>query len=177
VTALLVLALIGVVLATLQARKPAPTSSGAPKRSKRPNAISPYWLLGALLVGAVLLRFGVNWLVVAGGVVLATLRSLAPLLRFLPLLSSLQQNRRAGGGGWAPPGGSDPTDAPGAGRGSARPRRMTREEALQVFGLDESATREDVQREYRRLMRKVHPDLGGSSYLAAKINEAKDVLS
>jgi DnaJ-class molecular chaperone len=54
---------------------------------------------------------------------------------------------------------------------------MSRQEALQVFGLGESATREDVQREYRRLMRQVHPDLGGSSYLAAKINEAKDVLS
>jgi len=174
VTALLVLVLIGVLLATLQARKPAAASRAAPKRSKGPNAISPYWLLGALLLGAVLLRFGVNWLVVAGGVVLATLRSLAPLLRFLPLLSSLQQGRRTGGAGWAPPGASGPGDAPGAG---ARPKRMTRQEALQVFGLDESASREDVQREYRRLMRKVHPDLGGSSYLAAKINEAKDVLS
>lgn len=174
-TALLVLALIGVLLATLQARKPA--ARGAPKRSKGPNAISPYWLLGALLLGAVLLRFGVNWLVVAGGVVLATLRSLAPLLRFLPLLSSLQQGRRAGGAGWAPPGASRPSDAPGAGSGGPGARRMTRQEALQVFGLDEGATPEDVQREYRRLMRKVHPDLGGSSYLAAKINEAKDVLS
>ena len=177
-TALLVLVLIGVLLATLQARKPAAVSSGAPKRSKRPTAISPYWLLGALLLGAVLLRFGVNWLVVAGGVVLATLRSLAPLLRFLPLLSNLQRNHRTSGAGWAPPGASGPTDAPGTGAGGgARPRRMTRQEALQVFGLDESATREDVQREYRRLMRKIHPDLGGSSYLAAKINEAKDVLS
>ena len=54
---------------------------------------------------------------------------------------------------------------------------MTRHEALQVLGLDEHATAEDVQREYRRLMRKVHPDLGGSGYLAAKLNEAKDVLS
>ena len=54
---------------------------------------------------------------------------------------------------------------------------MTREEALQILGLDERATQGDVQREYRRLMRKVHPDLGGSSYLAAKLNEAKDVLS
>ena len=176
-TALLVLVLIGVLLATLQARKPAPASSGAPKRSKGPKAISPYWLLGALLLGAVLLRFGVNWLVVAGGVVLATLRSLAPLLRFLPLLSSLQ-GRRMGGAGWAPPGAAGPSDGSGGGAGAGhRARRMTRQEALQVFGLDESASREDVQREYRRLMRKVHPDLGGSSYLAAKINEAKDVLS
>lgn len=167
-TALLVLLLLGVLIATLQARRPA---GAAPKRSKRPSAINPYWLLGALLLGAVLLRFGVNWLVVAGGVVVAAVRSLLPLLRFLPLLQSLHRGARPSAGGWAPPGAS------GSSGSRERPRRMTREEALQVLGLDESATRDDVQREYRRLMRKVHPDLGGSSYLAAKLNEAKDVLS
>ena len=172
-TALLVLVLVGVLLATLHARQPPRASGAAPKRSKRPSAVSPYWLLGAVLLGAVLLRFGVNWLVVAGGVVLTALRSLVPLLRFLPLLQNLQRGARAGAG---------PSSAAGAGAGTGaggapRSRRMTRQEALQVFGLDESATPEDVQREYRRLMRKVHPDLGGSSYLAAKINEAKDVLS
>jgi DnaJ-class molecular chaperone len=53
---------------------------------------------------------------------------------------------------------------------------MTRQEALRVLGLEATATQEDVQREYRRLMKKLHPDLGGSSYLAAKLNEAKEVL-
>jgi curved DNA-binding protein CbpA len=53
---------------------------------------------------------------------------------------------------------------------------MSRQEALQVLGLDRNATDDDVRREYRRLMKKLHPDLGGSGYLAAKINEAKDVL-
>jgi curved DNA-binding protein CbpA len=53
---------------------------------------------------------------------------------------------------------------------------MSRQEALQVLGLDASATQDDVRREYRRLIKKLHPDLGGSSYLAAKLNEAKDVL-
>jgi curved DNA-binding protein CbpA len=54
---------------------------------------------------------------------------------------------------------------------------MTRREALEVLGLDAHATPEDVHREYRRLIKKIHPDLGGSTYLAAKVNEAKDVLS
>ncbi len=178
VTAFLVVLLAVVLLATLGggqgARGPAPSDGAAPRVSPRKTP-SPYWLLGAVLVGLVLLRFGVNWLVVAGGMVLAVLRGLLPLLRFLPLLSSF---RRAGvPGGAAGPGSPPSGSRPGEAGASGRAQRMTRQEALQVFGLDEQATREDVQREYRRLMRKIHPDLGGSSYLAAKLNEAKDVLS
>ncbi len=53
---------------------------------------------------------------------------------------------------------------------------MTRDEALNVLGLETGAAREDVILAHKRLMQKMHPDRGGSSYLAAKINQAKDVL-
>jgi hypothetical protein len=54
--------------------------------------------------------------------------------------------------------------------------RMSRPEALAVLGLKEGATPDDIKAAHRRLMKEFHPDRGGSDYLAAKINQAKDVL-
>jgi hypothetical protein len=53
---------------------------------------------------------------------------------------------------------------------------MTRAEALAVLGLAEGASDEEIKAAHRRLIRRTHPDAGGTADLAARINRAKDVL-
>lgn len=79
--------------------------------------------------------------------------------RRFPAWRQHAQGNTAGGQGRTPTGG-----------------KMTEEEAYQILGLQPGAGRDEISRAHRGLMKKLHPDQGGSTYLAARVNEAKDTL-
>lgn len=132
-------------------------SEGAAGRQRALNT-----LVGAVAVGAVVLvlaRAGLSWAGLIIALLWAATRRRSPSVR-----SSVLKTRASSGAG---PGSAPPSPARA---------RMTREEAYAVLGLTEGASKDQILAEYRRLMKKVHPDLGGTTYLAARLNEAKDLL-
>ena len=91
------------------------------------------------------------------------------LLRFAPLLGRLFAQRAASRG----------ADQRGAGAGPRRPSAsagMSLSQAREILGLGAGAARKDIIAAHRRLMQRNHPDQGGSNFIAAQINDAKDVL-
>ena len=62
------------------------------------------------------------------------------------------------------------------GHGNGAAQGMGIDEAYLVLGLNPGAKRDDILAAHRSLMKRTHPDQGGSTYLAAKVNQAKDVL-
>ena len=77
---------------------------------------------------------------------------------------------------WREADGYDGGHAEGARGSAAGGGPMTRQEALSVLGLAEGATEAEIKAAHRRLMRAAHPDSGGSDWMAARLNEARDAL-
>ncbi len=105
----------------------------------------------------------------------------APLIGFgvSALASQRRPSRRADqeGGAGSDGGGRDGRHEGRAEYGAARPGAdMTREEAFAVLGLEPSAGDGAIREAHKRLIKRLHPDGGGSSALAAKVNRARQVL-
>lgn len=126
-----------------------------------------------------------TWILALGGLSLALLLiltgrggvALGALTLFGPLVYQRWQaarGRRSGSLGSRPPPGSGRSG--GERSGAARSGSMSREEAYAVLGLQPGASEADIKEAHRRLMRGAHPDAGGSDWLAARINQARDIL-
>ncbi|MEK4034509.1 DnaJ domain-containing protein [Methylocystis sp. IM3] len=78
--------------------------------------------------------------------------------------------------GWRAAGDPHRNAGSGGETGARRSGTITEDEAYEILGLKKGAAAADIARAHRDLMKKLHPDLGGTTDLAARVNEAKDVL-
>ena len=124
-------------------------------------------VLGGLALLAVTGHLNAITAVIGGAIAMFT-RAVPNLLKYLPALSHFYKQTR-----------SNQASGNGAGQqGTAQTNKsaMSQEEALDILGLKPGATREDIISAHKRMMQKVHPDRGGSDYLAAQLNKAKKTL-
>ena len=145
----------------------------SPRLRRRVRARAPMFLLGALALTAIGLAITgrLNWIFAAISAALPAIWRFAPLLRFLPLVARLTGRGREAG---ASPG-SDQQDA-GNAPPPRREGRMSRQEAAEMLGVETDADRDRIMAAHRRLIQRLHPDRGGTDYLASRLNEARDVL-
>jgi DnaJ family protein C protein 19 len=122
-------------------------------------------IIGSLIaiLGLLAITGHLNIITAAIAGMVALIPRALPLLKYLPFVSSLYKQGRQN---------NQQTQSPPP-RGK---QRMSVEEAVEVLGLKPGYTKEDVILAHRRMMQKVHPDRGGSDYLAAQINKAKETL-
>jgi hypothetical protein len=126
------------------------------------------------------------WVVALGGLTLTALLfltgrggiALGGLTLFGPLLWQKWRASQmpSAGSGPSPSAQQSGARQSGAQTPGRRPGWMSPDEALQILGLKAGATETEIRDAHKRLMRAAHPDSGGSDWLAARINQARDVL-
>jgi DnaJ family protein C protein 19 len=135
---------------------------------RRRNLI--FWTTAGVIIGllVVLVITGrMHWLYALGGSIAALAPRVLRWLKYLPIITRFHQQYRQQRG---PGSKSDGT--------SQKPgnEKMSKAQAYEVLGLKPDASRDEILQAHRRMIQRVHPDRGGSDYLASKINQAKDTL-
>lgn len=137
------------------------------------------WCLGGGVLVLLMLTGRLNGILALIGVAVASAFRLAPLLlRYAPQLHRLWWQFKGAKQGQGQGQDQDQYQHQSQQQTYTRPPKsgMSPEEAYQVLGLTKEATQQDIIGAHRKLMQKIHPDRGGSDYLAAQINLAKKVL-
>jgi DnaJ family protein C protein 19 len=162
---LLICALIFVLIVLIQQ-----FSRGPASRKKIPGWQLALGVIALMLI--VLAATGrIHWIGALLATVFAFFRQLIPLvIKWFPALRHLYQQYK-----------HQSTQQSRQGQSQSEFTRnpqnnMKRKEALDILGLNENASREEIIMAHRKLMQKVHPDRGGSAELAARVNQAKDIL-
>ena len=135
------------------------------KRPSKPTAAIALAAVALVMGLGVLAATGrLHWIAAVGAALLPFLRRGFSLLRYAPMLRGLfgaYQNTRADGGDRAT---------------SNNSSDMGLDQAREILGLESHPSRDEIIAAHRRLIQKIHPDRGGSNYLAQQLNEAKRTL-
>ncbi|MDR9433171.1 MAG: molecular chaperone DnaJ [Spiribacter sp.] len=142
----------------------------SPRLRRWLSARAPMLFLGSIAIaGIVLAATGrLNWIFAAIGAALPMVWRLASLLRFLPWITRLM-----GAGAHARTQRHQHNERPNA---QPNAGAMSHEEAAEMLGVSTDADRDSIMAAHRRLIQRLHPDRGGTDYLAARLNEARDRL-
>jgi hypothetical protein len=119
-------------------------------------------IIAGLLVAILLLRFGMPYIAALLGGVMAIVATFNRLIQILSTVDSLK-------GLFKKPQSNDTQK-------TSTTAKMTKEQAFKILDISENASKEEIEEAYKRLMKKNHPDVGGTEYFASQLNEAKDLL-
>ncbi|MDH5388286.1 MAG: DnaJ domain-containing protein [Gammaproteobacteria bacterium] len=116
-----------------------------------------------VVLGFLAITGRLNFITAAITGAVALLPKAAQLLRYLPILNKVRQQ-------------ASNSNQQQSNQQSPSQTAMNHKQACDILGIPPDATKEEIIKAHKRMMQKVHPDRGGSDYLAAQINQAKDTL-